>query len=75
MTSQPKKYSLLESVINVAVGLVINITAQALVFPLFGMNIPFSSNLEIAAIFTLISIARSYGLRRVFNAVHVRMFS
>lgn len=72
---QPRKHSLFESVVNVLVGLIINITAQALVFPLFEIRIPFASNLGIAGIFTLISIARSYGLRRVFNALHVRRFS
>lgn len=74
VTSQPKKFSFLESCVNVAVGLVINVTAQAIVFPWFGIRIPFASNLGIAGIFTVISIARSYGLRRAFNAIHVRMF-
>lgn len=72
IASQPRRQSLAESIVNILVGLVINITAQALVFPMFGMYIPFSSNLKIAGIFTLISIARSYGLRRAFNSVHVK---
>jgi hypothetical protein len=71
--SQPRKHSLLESVVNILVGLVINIFAQALVFPMFGVYVPFSSNLKIAGVFTVISIARSYGLRRIFNAFHVNL--
>ena len=72
MNSQPKKYSLLESLINVFVGLTINITAQILIFPMFGIYIPISENLMIAGIFTIISILRSYALRRVFNFIHVK---
>lgn len=72
MKSQPRKHSAYESVINVIVGLSINIVAQALVFPLFGIYIPLSTNLSIAGVFTVISIARSYSLRRFFNWIHVR---
>jgi len=70
--SQPKKQSLIESVVNIVVGLVINVTAQIIVFPLFGMHISFGSTLQIAGIFTVISIARSYCLRRAFNYYHIR---
>ena len=64
---QTKLGSLVESVVNIIIGFVINVTAQYLVFPLFGMYIAFSQNLMIAVIFTFISLARSYVLRRVFN--------
>lgn len=70
--SQPNGMSLTESVINVLIGLAINITAQHFVFPLFGINIGWGTNLTIAGIFTVISIARSFTLRRVFNWVHIR---
>lgn len=70
--SQPKGMSLTESVINVLVGLGINITAQHLVFPLFGIFISWGQNLQIAMIFTVISIIRSFMLRRAFNWWHIR---
>lgn len=72
--SQPKHHSFVESIINVTVGLVINITAQHLIFPIFGIYISWSQNFSIAMIFTVISIIRSYALRRGFNWWHVRKF-
>jgi hypothetical protein len=47
------------------------VLAQIAVFPLVGLRVDFADNLTIAAIFTAISIARSYVLRRVFEAIRV----
>jgi hypothetical protein len=41
-----------------------------IVFPLFGIHIPMSSNIAIGIIFTFVSLVRSYVLRRLFNWVH-----
>jgi len=70
--SQTKAYSFIESIFNVLVGLGINVGLQTIVFPWFGIYIPFSDNLKIAGIFTVVSIARSFLLRRGFNWWHVR---
>lgn len=67
LVTQSKLGSLVESVVNIIIGFVINVTAQHLVFPLFGIHILFSQNLGIAVIFTVISLTRSYVLRRIFN--------
>jgi hypothetical protein len=67
-TMQTKKQSWVESTVNVAIGLTINLTLQVLVFPLFGVHIPFTSNLWIAAVFTAVSVLRNYCIRRWFNA-------
>jgi hypothetical protein len=64
--------SLVEATANVAVGFGVAVLAQVAVFPLFGLRVDFADNLMIAAIFTAISIARSYVLRRVFEAIRVR---
>jgi hypothetical protein len=64
--------SLVEATANVAVGFGVAVLAQIAVFPLFGLHVGFADNLMIAAIFTAISIARSYVLRRVFEALRVR---
>lgn len=69
---QSKKMSFLESLINVLIGYGIACTAQAIVFPWFGIHIPLKDNMTIGAIFTIISIARSYMLRRMFNWIHRR---
>jgi len=64
---QSKRMSLVESVLNVLIGLVVAVVAQIVVFPWFGIYIGLAQNLGIAAIFTVVSIARSYFVRRFFN--------
>ena len=73
--SQSRTHSFLESLVNVAFGYVIALAAQLLVFPLFGINVTLRDNIRIGLIFTVISIARSYALRRLFNLWHVRRAS
>ena len=53
---QSKKHSLLESIVNVAIGYGIAILSQIAIFPLFGIHIPLRDNLLIGVIFTIISI-------------------
>lgn len=64
---QSKLGSLLEALVNVLIGFSINYIANLLIFPLFGMEISLSDNLLLGAIYTAISIARSYVVRRWFN--------
>ncbi len=66
--SQSKLGSFIEACINVVIGFTINYIANLLIFPLFGMSISLSDNLLLGIIYTLISIARSYIIRRWFNA-------
>ena len=65
--SQSRRMSLLEAVANVAVGYAVAVATQFLVFPAFGLRVGFAENLGIGAIFTVVSLARSYALRRLFN--------
>lgn len=59
--------SLMEAVTNTAVGFVISLITWH--FIAIAMNIPvtMSENLIITSIFTVVSIIRSYILRRIFN--------
>lgn len=66
---QTRIQSAVESVANVVVGYGVALASQLLVFPMFGIHIPFSSNLAIGAWFTVISLVRSYVLRRWFNGL------
>jgi hypothetical protein len=59
--------SLVEAVANVAVGYGLAVLTQLVVFPWFGLPAHVSDALAIGAIFTLISIARSFVLRRLFE--------
>ena len=65
--SQTRIASLKESCLNIAIGYGVALASQILVFPMFGIHIPIAANISIGAIFTVISIVRSYVIRRVFN--------
>lgn len=64
---QTRLHSLAESLVNVFIGYWISIGAQVLIFPIFDISTSFGSNLKIGLLFTVVSILRSYGLRRVFT--------
>ena len=64
---QTRRASLVEAAINVLVGFWIAVGVQAVVFPVFGIVTSFAADLKIAAIFTAVSIARSYAMRRLFE--------
>lgn len=64
---QSKKASFVESLVNVAIGYLVALGSQIVVFPLFGIHIPFKDNILIGLWFTAISIVRSYIIRRWFN--------
>ncbi|WP_217516863.1 DUF7220 family protein [Vibrio metschnikovii] len=64
---QSKKHSFIESVTNVLVGYWVSVLSQLLIFPLFGVHLRIEDNLLISFYFTLISIGRSYSIRRLFN--------
>ena len=65
---QTKLGSLIESLMNIVIGYFVALLSQIIVFPMVGIHVPLSTNLEIGAWFTLISLVRSYVIRRWFNA-------
>ena len=69
---QSRLMSLVESLANVLVGYGVAVATQMLVFPLFGLAVTVTENLLIGLIFTVVSIVRSYALRRGFEALRVR---
>lgn len=68
---QSRAMSLVESIANVAIGYGVAVLSQMLVFPLFGISASLRDNLLIGLVFTAISIARSFMLRRIFEAIRV----
>ena len=67
---QSRKHSLLESMTNTAVGFVISVLVwEFVVKPVWDIHTTFAENLTITLLFTVISIARGYVLRRFFNHV------
>jgi hypothetical protein len=65
--TQSRRSSLFESLFNIAIGYTVAVAAQALIFPLFGLYPPLVDNLLIGACFTVVSLVRSYLIRRLFN--------
>lgn len=66
--SQSKIESLIETIINTAIGYLVALASQLIVFPMVGIDVSISTNLEIGAWFTVISVVRGYVIRRWFNA-------
>lgn len=66
---QSRKASLAEAITNVVVGYWIAVAVQSVVFPLLGIRVSFTENLFIGAVFTVVSILRSYALRRLFERI------
>lgn len=66
--SQTRAMSAAESAANVAIGYGVAVGSQIAILPLFGVHLPLADNLLIGAYFTAISLARSYLVRRAFNA-------
>ena len=69
---QTKKGSFSEAIVNVLVGFTVNYCANLAIFPLFGMHISLTDNIYMGIIYTVISIVRSYCIRRWYNHRLVR---
>lgn len=63
---QSRTMSLIESVVNVIIGYGVAMATQIVAFPWFGLHPTMQENLSIALIFTIVSLTRSYFLRRLF---------
>jgi hypothetical protein len=64
---QSKKHSLIESVTNVVVGLVISFLIQLIIYPILNIEVSLNQNLFITMVFFLASFFRGYVIRRIFN--------
>lgn len=64
---QTRKHSFIESLVNVLIGYGVAVGSQYAIFPFFGIYIPLEEHAIIGLWFTVISIIRSYLLRRYFT--------
>ncbi len=64
---QSRLGSLIETIINTAIGYVVALASQLIIFPMFDIHVPLGTNLAIGAWFTLVSVLRGYAVRRWFN--------
>lgn len=70
--SQKKRHSFLEACINILIGFSINFVANLLILPAFGFDVHPMTAFNIGLVFTVISIIRSYYIRRMFNYFHTK---
>jgi hypothetical protein len=68
---QSRLMSLVESVANVIVGYGVAVVTQILIFPVFGLQTTLGQNLAMGGVFTIVSLARSFLLRRLFETIRV----
>jgi hypothetical protein len=61
--------SMIEVATNIVIGLVVSFISQIAIFKLYDIHISVTQNVEITIWFTVISIIRSYLIRRWFNSM------
>lgn len=69
---QGRAMSAIEAVTNVAVGWLVAVAAQLVVFPAVGLQATLAQNLTVSSAFTAVSLVRSYLLRRLFAGIEGR---
>jgi hypothetical protein len=69
---QSRLMSLVKTVANVIVGYGAAVVTQILIFPIFGLHATLAQNLKMGLVFSVVSIARSFALRRLFEALRMR---
>ena len=67
---QSRLASLCEAISNTLFGFGVSVLANFYLLPLWGFKVSPQASLEIGLAFTLVSVARSYLLRRLFNWYH-----
>lgn len=66
---QSREASAMEALTGTIVGFLLAIWVQCLLFPAMGHDLALSENAVVASVFTVLSLLRSYCLRRLFNAL------
>ena len=64
---QTKTHSIIESCTNVAIGYVVAVASQVIIFPVFDVSVSMGEHCLIGLYFTVVSLLRSYALRRWFT--------
>jgi hypothetical protein len=64
---QTRRSSFTESCFTVGSGFLISLIAMEILFPLYNIQTSFKTNIEIVCIMTIVSIMRTYIVRRCFN--------
>ncbi len=67
MKGQSKTLSLIEAIANIVIGYTIAVASQCIIFPIFDLHVDLKTNMKMGLLFTIVSLVRSYTLRRIFN--------
>ena len=70
--AQTRKMSFVESWTNIFIGYGVNFFANMLILPLFVEGFTVGDNLVLGVIYTIISLTRTYCIRRWFNKKDVK---
>ena len=65
---QTRRGSMIEVGINILIGFCINYVANLLILPMFGLHVTLAENFLLGLAYTLVSVGRSYIIRRWFDA-------
>jgi hypothetical protein len=69
---QSRAMSLAEATTILVAGFVLALVTQILLFRFMGLEVTLIENIGITVLFSVLSIARSYVVRRVFNLIGAR---
>jgi hypothetical protein len=70
---QRPKQSLIETLSGTAIGFAVSLLGwEFVVKPVWHIETSFVENLNITLFFTVLSIARGYAVRRIFNHLHTK---
>lgn len=65
---QSKNRSWHEALASTAIGFIVSMLVwEAIIKPFWNLHTSFVNNLEITAVFTVVSVLRGYFVRRIFN--------
>jgi ABC-type long-subunit fatty acid transport system fused permease/ATPase subunit len=71
-SGQSRTMSFVEAITNVGVGFVVAVLTQMAIFPVMELQVSIGDNLLIGAIFTAVSIVRTFTLRRLFESIRAK---
>lgn len=69
---QSRKHSWWEAWVNLFVGSSIYFLLNPFIFAVFDIRISHAQNLGVTLMYTAVSLARTYALRRAFNWLHLK---
>jgi hypothetical protein len=73
--SQSRKFSAFEAAAGTAIGFATTWLFGQVIYPLVGVQINTAQNTAVVVFFTILSLLRGYGTRRLFNWIAIRFAS